>query len=72
MRQGRIKKLVKDRGYGFIRDDDGKELFFHRSQVQTPASFEGLGEEQPVEFDLEESPKGPRAVNVRVSNETAP
>ncbi|HLE26327.1 MAG TPA: cold shock domain-containing protein [Thermodesulfobacteriota bacterium] len=68
--KGTIKKLIKDRGFGFIRAEDGREIFFHRTAVQD-ANFESLTEGQSVEFDVEKNPKdsrtkGPRAVNVRV------
>ena len=42
MANGTIKRLVKDRGFGFIRDDGGQEWFFHRSSV-TDITFEQLG-----------------------------
>lgn len=61
---GTIKRLVRDRGFGFIRDDGGQEWFFHRSAVTTP-SFESLNEGQRVSFDEEPSAKGPRAGNIR-------
>ena len=60
---GTIKRLVRDRGFGFIRDDGGQEWFFHRSSVQ--GSFDELNEGQRVSFDEEPSAKGPRAGNVR-------
>ena len=63
MPTGTIKRLVRDRGFGFIRDDGGQEWFFHRSGVQ--GSFDSLAEGQRVTFDEESSPKGPRAGNVR-------
>jgi len=63
MPSGAIKRLVRDRGFGFIRDDSGQEWFFHRSAVQ--GSFEELNEGQRVNFDEEPSAKGPRAGNVR-------
>lgn len=65
MHTGKIKKLVRDRGFGFISDTDGREVFFHRSGI-LETSFEGLNEEQAVEFEIENSPKGPRAINVRI------
>ena len=55
MPSGVIKRLVRDRGFGFIRDDNGQEWFFHRSSVQD-GSFDGLNEP---------SAKGPRAGNVK-------
>ncbi|MGD0336170.1 MAG: cold shock domain-containing protein [Candidatus Omnitrophota bacterium] len=64
MHKGKIKKLVKDRGFGFISDTDGREVFFHQSSI-IEATFDGLGEEQEVEFEVENSPKGPRAINVK-------
>jgi CspA family cold shock protein len=63
---GTIKRLVMDRGFGFLSGEDGKEYFFHRSSVE--GSFEGLQEGQKVSFDIEPSaPKGPRASRVRVA-----
>jgi CspA family cold shock protein len=63
---GTIKRLVMDRGFGFLSGEDGKEYFFHRSSVE--GSFEGLQEGQKVSFDVEASaPKGPRASRVRVA-----
>jgi CspA family cold shock protein len=64
MANGTIKRLVKDRGFGFIRDEGGQEWFFHRSSM-TAGSFEHLSEGQRVSFDEEPSAKGPRAGNIR-------
>ena len=64
MQQATIKRLVAERGFGFIRDDVGQELFFHRSAVQG-TSFDELYEGQRVTFDEEPSHKGPRAGNIR-------
>jgi CspA family cold shock protein len=61
---GTIKRLVRDRGFGFIRDDGGQEWFFHRSSVKA-GSFDQLNEGQRVSFDEEPSAKGPRAGNIR-------
>ncbi len=65
MSSGKIKKLNRERGFGFI-SGDGKDFFFHRSEVKD-TDFDSLNENQTVEFDVQESPKGPRAVNVRVA-----
>ncbi|MDD5730198.1 MAG: cold shock domain-containing protein [Candidatus Omnitrophica bacterium] len=65
MHTGKIKKVVKDRGFGFISDTDGREVFFHQSSV-VDTQFDALNEEQKVEFEVEKSPKGLRAINVRV------
>ena len=64
MPSGTIKRLVRDRGFCFIRDDAGQEWFFHRSAVAQGA-FDKLAEGQRVDFDEEASAKGPRAGNVR-------
>jgi CspA family cold shock protein len=64
---GMIKRLVRDRGFGFIRDDGGQEWFFHRTSV-TSGSFDDLNEGQRVSFDEEPSEKGPRAGNIRAES----
>lgn len=64
---GQIKKLVRDRGFGFIRPEGGTEdIFFHSSA--TGGAFDSLNEGQTVEFDREKDPRDPnrsRAVNIR-------
>ncbi|MFH1778833.1 MAG: cold shock domain-containing protein [Candidatus Omnitrophota bacterium] len=67
MHKGRVKKLIRDRGFGFISDTDGREVFFHQSSL-LDIQFNALKEDQEVEFEVENSEKGPRAVNVRVVN----
>ena len=62
--QGTIKKVVRDRGFGFIQAGEGREVFFHRSSLQRH-TFDDLREGDAVEFDVEQSEKGPRAANVR-------
>ena len=61
---GRIKRLVFEKGFGFVADDNGQEYFFHQSAC---ASFETLREGQVVTFQPGQGPKGPRAENVTVS-----
>jgi cold shock protein len=65
MQNGTIKKLVSDRGFGFIAAEDGKEYFFHRSG--TEGDFDRLMGGERVTFEIEPSPKGPRAGRVRVA-----
>ena len=65
MHKGKIKKLVRDRGFGFIDDTDGREIFFHQSSL-IDITFTGLSEDLPVEFEVEKSDKGPRAIDIRV------
>ena len=64
MQTGKIKKLVRDRGFGFIAATDGREIFFHQSGL-VDVAFTALSEDQQVEFEIETSDKGPRAKNVR-------
>ena len=68
--KGRIKKMVRDRGFGFIRGDDGKEVFFHRSGL-TGADYDALSEGDTVEYVIQEGPRGPRAEFVRAVAEEA-
>jgi CspA family cold shock protein len=63
MATGTIVRVVKEKGFGFIRDERGQELFFHRTSVQ--GSFDDLRDGERVTFDEEPSAKGPRAGNVR-------
>lgn len=63
MQSGTIKKLVSDRGFGFIAAEDGKEFFFHKSG--TEGDFDTLQGGEKVAFEIESSPKGPRARSVR-------
>ena len=62
--RGKIKKMVRDRGFGFIRGDDGKEVFFHRSGLNA-ADYDVLSEGDTVEYVVQEGPRGARAENVR-------
>ncbi len=67
MPQGTIKKIVADRGFGFISGEQG-EVFFHHSSV-VEASFDDLRERQIVEYELDQGDrgrgKGPRASSVK-------
>jgi CspA family cold shock protein len=64
MMTGKIRTLRVDKGFGFIKDDGGKEYFFHQSAVYGEG-LEDLREGDSVEFDVGQGPKGPRAENVR-------
>jgi CspA family cold shock protein len=68
MHKGKIKKLVADRGFGFISAMDGRDIFFHQSSLMD-IKFETLSEGQEVEFEVEKSPKGPRAINVTIAKQ---
>jgi len=64
MPQGTIKKLVLDRGFGFIQGDRG-DLFFHHSALED-ATIEDLRQGQAVQYEEGQGPKGPRAEKVRI------
>ena len=67
MASGPIVRLVRDRGFGFVRAEDGSEIFFHHSTLP-PGQFDALQEGQQIEFDIENDPRGrgQRAGNVRL------
>ena len=65
MPQGKIKRLVTDRGFGFIEGETG-DLFFHHSEVQGK-TLEELQEGDVVEYEVGEGRKGPCATSVRVT-----
>lgn len=62
---GTVKKVIADRGFGFIAAEDGKEYFFHRDALQAPLNFDRLNGGEAVTFEVQASPKGPRATNVQ-------
>jgi CspA family cold shock protein len=65
MATGKVKWFNDQKGFGFITPDDGsKDLFVHHSSI-TGDGFKTLAENQAVEYDSQDSDKGPRAVNVR-------
>ena len=64
MPQGTIKKLITDKGFGFIKGDGG-DIFFHHSALQN-AEIEALNEGDTVEYTEGRGPKGPRAENIRL------
>jgi CspA family cold shock protein len=66
MHTGKIKKLISDRGFGFISDTDGREVFFHQDGL-VDVKFSDLSTGQAVTFEVEKAEKGPRAVDVRVA-----
>ncbi len=65
--KGRIKKMVRERGFGFIRGEDGKEVFFHRSGLNG-GEYDTLSEGDLVEYVVQEGPRGPRAEGVRAAS----
>ncbi len=63
MPEGKIKKIISDKGFGFIEGDRG-DIFFHHSAL-VGTSIEQLREGQQVEYEVGRGPKGPRAENVK-------
>jgi CspA family cold shock protein len=67
MTTGTIKKVVADRGFGFITAADAKEYFFHRNSLDSSLNFDQLVGGEKVEFEIEQSDKGPRAARVHAA-----
>ncbi len=69
MAVGSIVRLVRDRGFGFIRAENGQEIFFHATGVTGTTPFDNLNEGQRVTFDKQQDTRGrgERAVNVQVA-----
>ena len=67
MSTGTIKKVVSERGFGFIEAADGKEHFFHRSGMDASVNFDSLMGGEKVIFDIEPSAGGPRAHRIRLA-----
>jgi len=65
MPQGTVKWFNPTKGYGFIQQENGQDLFVHYTAIQTEG-FKTLTEGQRVRFEVEETPKGPKAKNVQV------
>jgi CspA family cold shock protein len=65
MANGTVKWFNERKGYGFIEQEDGPDVFVHHSGIDG-SGFKSLNEGERVTFDIEEGEKGPSAVNVRV------
>lgn len=63
MEQGTVKWFNVEKGFGFISREDGSDVFVHFSAIQGDG-FKTLEEGQAVTFDVEDSDRGPQAVNV--------
>src|SRR5213082_4116981 len=67
MPTGTIKKLVQDRGFGFIAAEDGREYFFHRTGLDPSVNYDSLAGGERVSFEIEASQKGPRANRIKLA-----
>ena len=64
---GTIKRIVRDKGFGFIAPDDGSDdVFFHRSRLAPRTEFDELREGNEVEFQARPGDKGPQAFDVKL------
>jgi CspA family cold shock protein len=66
MQTGTVKWFDDGKGFGFITPEDGsKDLFAHHSEIKNGGGFRSLQENQRVEFEVKQGPKGPQAANIR-------
>jgi len=63
MTTGTVKWFNDSKGFGFITSEDGSDVFVHHSSIQGNG-FKSLAEGDSVSFDVENGPKGPKAINV--------
>jgi cold shock protein len=63
MSRGTVKWFNDSKGFGFIAQEDGDDVFVHHTSI-VGNGFKSLTEGQAVTFDVEKTPKGPRAINV--------
>ena len=64
MIKGTVKWFNEKKGFGFLSREDGDDVFVHYSSIQS-SGFKKLDEGQSVEFEVQDGPKGPQAVNVK-------
>ncbi|MBW1856102.1 MAG: cold-shock protein [Thermodesulfobacteriota bacterium] len=64
MVKGTVKWFNEKKGFGFLAREDGDDVFVHYTAIES-AGFKSLQEGQEVEFEVQDGPKGPQAVNVK-------
>ena len=67
MTSGTVKRVISERGFGFIAAPDGKEYFFHKDGLTSSLDFERLTGGESVSFEVQTGPKGDRAVRVEAA-----
>lgn len=67
MTTGTVKRVISERGFGFIAAADGKEYFFHREGLASSLDFDRLVGGESVTFEIESAPRGPRATQVQAA-----
>jgi len=68
MFKGTVKQLMRERGFGFISAEDGREIFFHRSELQN-VDFDKLQQGDHLEFNVTKGDKGPKATDIKKTSE---
>lgn len=68
MSKGTVKQIMRERGFGFILAEDGREIFFHRSELQN-VDFDKLEQGDHLEFTVTKGNKGPQAVDIKKTSE---
>lgn len=63
MPRGKVKWFNDAKGFGFIQQEDGEDVFVHHTAI-SGEGFKTLKEEEEVEFEITDGPKGPKAANV--------
>jgi CspA family cold shock protein len=68
---GTVKRIMREKGFGFISATDGREVFFHSSELQN-VGFDELQEGDRLEFEVTKGKKGPQAIEIKKANQEGP
>jgi CspA family cold shock protein len=66
MVKGTVKWFNEKKGYGFLSQENGNDVFVHYTSIKAEG-FKTLKEGDPVEFEVQDGPKGPQAINVKLT-----